>query len=132
VSIDPAQVPVDQGNLPAAQSVCDHFYITRIRGGQPLCVRICGLCGDPDWEDLAEQVADLLAVPPADRHEVERRLNGVRSRALVEYANQHHLVDGRGCSCGIYPLERDENCPERARLFAASRALTASAQGGAT
>jgi hypothetical protein len=35
---------------------CDHHYAAHIRGGEPLSVRICTLCGEIDWDDLRAQV----------------------------------------------------------------------------
>jgi hypothetical protein len=39
-----------------AQNDCEHHYSTHMRGGEPLSVRICTLCGEVDWADLREQV----------------------------------------------------------------------------
>jgi len=38
---------------------CDHHYVTHVRS--PLHVRICSLCGAPDWGDLAATQARLEA-----------------------------------------------------------------------
>ncbi|THA22756.1 hypothetical protein E6R18_32945 [Streptomyces sp. A1277] len=43
-----------------AQFVCDHAYEVRMLGGHPLSVRICTLCGTPDWTDLYEQAETLF------------------------------------------------------------------------
>lgn len=41
---------------PAAVPDCDHHWIGHLRGGEPLSVRICSFCGDPDWDDLRSQL----------------------------------------------------------------------------
>ncbi len=48
------------GHTPmAAANTCEHFYETRILGGQPLSVRVCIFCRTPDWADLYEQATVL-------------------------------------------------------------------------
>ena len=44
-----------------APTDCEHAWETRLRGGEPLSVRVCRSCGRPDWEDLREQVTALCA-----------------------------------------------------------------------
>lgn len=43
----------------AAVTTCDHHFECRILGGHPITVRVCTLCGKPDWADLNEQAAGL-------------------------------------------------------------------------
>jgi hypothetical protein len=38
---------------------CEHHFEVRIRGGEPLSVRVCTFCRTPDWADLREQL-DIL------------------------------------------------------------------------
>jgi hypothetical protein len=59
-----------------AATTCDHAYDVRMLGGHPLSVRICTLCGTPDWRDLTEQAnglfrwgrAEALAGSPLREH----------------------------------------------------------------
>ena len=47
-------------NPPQAND-CEHYFASHIRGGEPLHVRLCQLCHEPDWSDLAEQAAEVRA-----------------------------------------------------------------------
>lgn len=44
---------------PTVRPACDHHWIGHLKGGEPLGVRICQFCGDPDWDDLRHQVVEL-------------------------------------------------------------------------
>lgn len=46
----------DLEEQPAALQACYHHWIGHLRGGEPLSVRICSQCGDPDWDDLRRQL----------------------------------------------------------------------------
>jgi hypothetical protein len=47
----------DEEQSEVQQAVCEHFYVTHIRGGEPVAVRICTqVCGDVDWADLREEI----------------------------------------------------------------------------
>lgn len=39
-------------------ATCDHFFVTMIRGGEPLHVRVCSFCQSPDWDDLRRQLEE--------------------------------------------------------------------------
>lgn len=43
----------------AMNTVCDHSFEIRIRGGEPISVRMCTYCHEPDWADLKEQAKRL-------------------------------------------------------------------------
>lgn len=43
----------------SASASCDHFYVTHIRGGEPVSVGICTLCGEIDWADLRSSIEAL-------------------------------------------------------------------------
>jgi hypothetical protein len=44
---------------PSPQSLCDHpVYVHHIRGGEPLTIPLCQLCGEIGWDDLREQVVE--------------------------------------------------------------------------
>jgi hypothetical protein len=65
--IDANGDPIDP---PAAPTICDHAFVSIVRGGEPVSVRVCVLCRQPDWADLRQQIDALLA---ARQHEVARR-----------------------------------------------------------
>ena len=92
-----------------AQFACDHAYEVRMLGGHPLSVRLCTLCGTPDWRDLYEQAEALfwwgreegLAEKPPratisayDRpteHEPKCAGMGVRERIAALHAPVRHM-----------------------------------------
>ena len=43
-------------------AVCDHSYETRMKGGEPIAVRMCTLCHTPDWADLAAQASNVYQI----------------------------------------------------------------------
>jgi hypothetical protein len=50
--------PVPGGTEQVAQVICEpHAYEYRIRGGEPLTIPICMLCGAVGWADIREQLA---------------------------------------------------------------------------
>lgn len=53
---------------------CDHFYVTHTSGDPvPVYVRSCQQCGEPDWQNLADQVAELLGSDKATADRAARR-----------------------------------------------------------
>ena len=40
---------------PEARAVCEHFYASHCYRG--MSIRLCMTCHEPDWDDLAEQLA---------------------------------------------------------------------------
>jgi hypothetical protein len=42
-----------------------HYWATKIRGGDPLAVRVCETCQAIDWDDLKEQVVQRDLVTAA-------------------------------------------------------------------
>lgn len=85
----------------AMESNCEHAYATHVRGGEPVSVRVCTLCGQPDWPDLREQVNRLCdAAAMARQHEVALAFRGdyvpsakERQRALDDFARDYPGVD---------------------------------------
>lgn len=57
-------MPADLVPQPAAAPDCDHHWIGHLRGGEPLSVRICSLCGEPDWDDLRRQLDEREQAQP--------------------------------------------------------------------
>jgi hypothetical protein len=53
------EAPADQCE---AKPECEHFYHSLCYRG--MSVRICQMCGDPDWDDLAEQLGRKPAPDP--------------------------------------------------------------------
>jgi hypothetical protein len=51
---------VDVETHPVKVPDCVHAWKTWIRGGEPLDVRVCVLCGRPDWADLRRQWAERM------------------------------------------------------------------------
>jgi hypothetical protein len=49
-----AQQPEALNDQPAAKPVCEHYYASLCYRG--MSVRLCQLCHEPDWDDLAEQL----------------------------------------------------------------------------
>jgi hypothetical protein len=43
--------PMDQAE---AKAVCDHFFASHIHHG--MSVQLCMVCGEPDWDDLRDQL----------------------------------------------------------------------------
>lgn len=68
-----------------AVSDCEHFYATRVRGGEPVSVRACTLCGQPDWPDLREQVERLCEAAAELASELTEVQYGIR----VDVAHPH-------------------------------------------
>lgn len=51
--------PMTDQAAPSPQSLCDHpVYVHHMRGGEPLTIPLCQLCGAVGWDDLREQVAE--------------------------------------------------------------------------
>lgn len=67
-------------------SDCEHAYVTRVRGGEPVSVRACSLCGQPDWPDLREQVERLVeeARPAARRTVWMVETDGAHGRCIFD------------------------------------------------
>ena len=55
------------GDTPEAAAVCEHFYASHCYRG--MSIRLCMTCGDPDWDDLAEQLDRKPARDPLARAE---------------------------------------------------------------
>jgi hypothetical protein len=69
----------------AMEPNCDHFYKSRVRGGEPLSVRACSLCGQPDWADLRGQLEKIT-------NGMQERIDNQRASItrLLEHLSQHH------------------------------------------
>ena len=50
-----------EGNQCEARAACEHFYASHCYRG--MSIRLCMTCHEPDWDDLAEQLAAASAVP---------------------------------------------------------------------
>jgi hypothetical protein len=61
------EAPADQCE---AKPECEHFYHSLCYRG--MSVRICQMCGDPDWDDLAEQLGRKPAPDPLNQGERDR------------------------------------------------------------
>jgi len=92
----------------AVSAVCDHHYETRLRGGDPLTVRICTLCRTPDWDDLADQAADLYrkgreaaeAAEAAAKEAIRDRIVAELHRRNTRYDSGQVLEHARGNIAG--------------------------------
>lgn len=90
-------------NSPMAPDDCEHAWVTHVRGGEPLAVRICSLCQAIDWDDLraqmgaidAEARATWVAWLRAQLDEDERIARELHARTCG-----HADVDpGAACNC---------------------------------
>ncbi len=45
------------GIKPGQEGVCQHFYKSHVRGGEPVSVRICDFCTGVDWNQLRLDIA---------------------------------------------------------------------------
>jgi hypothetical protein len=77
----------DGGSQPT-KAECGHVYTTFLAGGRaPVDVRICLLCGQPDWDDLAwqaEQIRSGLACELTDMRDRLGSLGGRRAAAGLD------------------------------------------------
>lgn len=71
----------------AAAADCDHFFETRILGGQPLSVRICQFCRTPDWADLREQLDVLYG---GNEAAMTRVFGGDRAASVIAHTLNAH------------------------------------------
>lgn len=52
-----AEFPYPVGAEQSKAATCDHpVWVTHLRGGEPLSVSICQLCGDINWQQLREDL----------------------------------------------------------------------------
>ena len=74
-----------EGNQCEARAACEHFYASHCYRG--MSIRLCMTCHEPDWDDLAEQLADAEHVEAAAAV-LERRYPGTRPDALQDVLSE--------------------------------------------
>jgi hypothetical protein len=98
-----------------AQNDCEHYYSTHMRGGEPLSVRICSLCGEVDWADLREQVERIRdAAMLESQHRTALAILGDRPRRLPpeEEAEVRRELAREGLEPGV-PAVPDDHAGEQ-------------------
>lgn len=71
-------------DLPMVSDCEEHHYMSLMRGGEPMHVRLCTLCGAIDWDDLRRQVQEREAALVTELARAKRRGDVHRDRVNDE------------------------------------------------
>ncbi len=85
---------------PEARAVCEHFYASHCY--RDMSIRLCMTCHEPDWDDLAEQLAGAATIAAAVP------VPGDASRALP--TRQGQAQERAAASLAGCPTPCDDDC----------------------
>lgn len=101
--------PDDNYNTAVNTGVCDHFWASSIKAGEPFSVRICQLCHGVDWDHLRSQVESENSLISEYKRIEQRHLDIIQHDLLDASERLYYLGRFQGNTQSRRDLMKDLN-----------------------